>query len=86
MNGVHYGIHQDQNFYKLDYQFLMKARRVQSTQKGSLLSFCNILRKGIITVFVFYCDAKHSDTLWGPSHVCYCPGFYISHQKRFIFT
>ena len=38
------------------------------TKKESLLSFCNILRKSIVTVFVFYCDAKHSDTLQGPSH------------------
>ena len=34
MNGVHFGVHQDQDFCKLDYQFLMKARHVQSTQKN----------------------------------------------------
>ena len=34
MNGVHFGIHQDQNFYKLDYRFLLKvARHVKSSQK-----------------------------------------------------
>ena len=34
MNGVHLGVHQDQNLFKLDYQFLMKvAKHVQSTQK-----------------------------------------------------
>ena len=50
---------------------LMKvARHVQSTQKGSLLNFGNILEKSIVNVFVFYCDAKHSDTLLGFSHVC----------------
>ena len=38
--------------------------------KGSLLNFCNILRKSIATAFVFYCDAKHLDTLLGSSHVC----------------
>ena len=55
----------------LSYQFLMKvARHVQSTKKGSLLNFSNILRKRIATAFVFYCDAKHSDTLLGSSHVC----------------
>ena len=43
---------------------------VQSTKKGSLLSFSIILRKRIATVFVFYCDAKHSDALLGSSHVC----------------
>ena len=53
-------------------QFLMKvARHVQSTKKGSLLNFSNILRKSIATAFVFYCDAKDSDTLLGSSHVCY---------------
>ena len=39
MNGVHYGTHHDQNFYKLDYQFLMKARHVQSTQKRKFVKF-----------------------------------------------
>ena len=39
-------------------------------KKGSLLNFSNILRKSIATAFVFYCDAKHSDTLLGSSHVC----------------
>ena len=71
MNGVHFGVHQDQNFYKLDYRFLMKVvRHVQSNQKRKLLNFCNILRKSIATAFVFYCDAKHSDTLLGSNHVC----------------
>ena len=45
------------------------ARHVQFTKKGSLLNFRNILRKSIATAFVFYCDAKHSDTLLGSSHV-----------------
>ena len=39
-------------------------------KKRSLLNFSNILRKSIATAFVFYCDAKHSDTLPGSSHVC----------------
>ena len=47
------------------------ARHIQSTKKGSLLNFSNILRKRVATAFVFYCDAKHSDTLLGSSHVCY---------------
>ena len=34
-------------------------------KKGNLLSFYIILRKRIVTIFVFYCDAKHSDTLQG---------------------
>ena len=61
-NGVHFGVHQDQNFCKLDYQFSVKTRHVQSTKKRKYVNFCNILRKSIATVFVFYFDAKHSDT------------------------
>ena len=52
MNGVDFGVHQDQNFYKLDYRFLMKTRHVQSTQKGSLLNFCNILRKSMFLCYI----------------------------------
>ena len=75
MTGVHCGVHQDQNFYKLDYRFLIKADMSKVPKKGSLLSFCNILRKSIVTVFVFYCYAKHSDTLEAPSMfviTCFC--------------
>ena len=39
------------------------------TKKGSLLNFCNISRKSIATAFMFYCDAKHSDTLLDSCHV-----------------
>ena len=57
MNGVDFGVHQDQNFYKLDYQFLLKvARHAQSTQKRNLVKFLQF----ITTAFVFYHDAKHS--------------------------
>ena len=38
-------------------------------KKESSLNFSNILRESIATAFVFYCDAKHSDTLLGSSHV-----------------
>ena len=59
------------SIFHLSYQFLMKvARHVQSTKIGSLLNFSNIFRKSIATAFVFYCDAKYSDTLLGSSHVC----------------
>ena len=42
-------------------------------KKGSLLIFRKILRKSHknYTAFVFCCDAKHSDTLLGSSHVYY---------------
>ena len=57
--------------FDLSYRFFMKVtRHVQSTEKWSLLNFSNILRKSIATAFLFYCDAKHSDTLLGSSHVC----------------
>ena len=60
------------SIFDVSYRFLMKvARHVQSTEKGSLLNFSNILRKSIATAFVLYCDAKHSDTLLSSSHVCH---------------
>ena len=60
------------SIFDVSYRFLMKiARHVQSTKKGSMLSFSNILRKSIAIAFVFYCDAKHSDTLLASSHVCH---------------
>ena len=59
------------SIFDISYRFLVKvASHVQSTGKGSLLNFCNILRKIIATAFVFYCDPKHSDTLQGSSHFC----------------
>ena len=82
-NGVHYGVHQDQNFCKLDYRFFMKASMSKVLKKGSMLSFCNIWRKGIVTVFVFYCNAKHSDTLRGSSPVCFYLFLKTFQQSRF---
>ena len=59
------------SIFDVSYRFLMKvARHVQSTKKGSLLNFSKILRKSIATAFVFYCDAKHPDTLLGSHDVC----------------
>ena len=70
------------SIFDVGYWFLMKvARHVQSTKKGSLLNFSNILRKSIATVFVLYCDAKHSDTLLGSSHVC-CYLFLVAVIKN----
>ena len=65
MNGVHYGVHKDLNFDKLDYPFLMKSGHVQSTQKRKIVKFLEYIKKKYQTVFVFYCDAKDSDTLRG---------------------
>ena len=39
------GVHQDQNFYKLYYQFLIKARHVQSTQKRKFVKFLQYIKK-----------------------------------------
>ena len=59
------------SIFDVIYLFLMKvARHVQSTKKGSLLNFSNILRKSIAITFVFYCDAKHRDISLGSHHVC----------------
>ena len=70
-NGVH-SLHADkhQSFYKLTLSFFMEvARYVQSTQNRKLIIFLLNVRKNVPTVFVFYCDAKHSDILLGSSHV-----------------
>ena len=41
------------SIFDVSYRFLMKvARHVQSTQKGSLLNFSNILRKSIATAIM----------------------------------
>ena len=63
-----------QGFYKLALPFLMEvARHAQTTQNRKLIIFLQYIKKKIIeTAFVFYCDAKHSDILWGSSHArCY---------------
>ena len=58
--------------FDVSYRFLMKVtRHVRSNEKRSLLNVSNILRKSIATAFMFYCDAKHLDTLLGSTHVCY---------------
>ena len=49
--------------------FWWKPDMSKVPKNGGLLSFCNILRKSIATVFVFV-SQKHSDTLQGSSHVC----------------
>ena len=39
---------------------------MQSTKKGSLLNFCNILRKSVTSAFVFCCDANIQILYWVP--------------------
>ena len=70
-NGFHF-LHADkhQSFYKLGLSFLMEVvRHVQSTQNMKLVIFLEYIIKSVTTVFVFYCDAKHSDVLRGSTHV-----------------
>ena len=57
MNGVHFGVHQDQNFYKLDYQFSVKTRHVQSTKKRKYVKFLQYIKKKYRNCFcvLFWC-------------------------------
>ena len=73
--------------------FWWKPDMSKIPKKGSLLRFCNIyiciyniyiLRKSIVTVFVFYCDAKHSDTLQGSSHICCHLVLQTLQQSQFL--
>ena len=74
------------SIFDVSCRFLMKvARHVQCTEKGSLLNFSNILRKSIATAFGFYCDAKHSDTLLGFSHVC-CYLYFVGCGQKWVWT
>ena len=71
------------SIFDVSYRFLMKeTRHVQSTEKGSLLHFSNILRKSIATVFLFNCDEKHSDTLLGSSHIFVVTYFWVDVIKN----
>ena len=77
-NGGHFW-HADkrQSFYKLVLSFLMEvARHVQNTQNRKLVIFLQYIKKNSCNSFVFYCDAEHSDILWGSSHV-FCYLFYL---------
>ena len=63
MNGVHFRVHQDQNFYKLDYRFLINVARHK--RKRKVVKFLQYITKKHRS------DAKHSDTLRGSSQVCF---------------
>ena len=81
-NGVHFW-HADksQSFYKLVSYFLAEVtRHVQNTQNRKLVIFLQYI-KNCRNCFVSYCDAKHSEILWGSNHVC-CYLFYL--QYRFV--
>ena len=52
MNGVRLGVYQDQNFFKLDYRFLMKvARHVQNTRKKKFVKFLPYIKKKYCNCF-----------------------------------
>ena len=68
--GMEFILHADkpQSFYKLALLFLMETTRyLETTQNRKLVIFLQYInKKSIATAFVLYCDAKHSDILWGP--------------------
>ena len=48
-----------------------RVRHVHSIQNREIVIFLQeIKEKSIATDFVFHCDVRHSDILWGSSHVC----------------
>ena len=68
MNGVYCEVHQDQNFCKWDYQFLMKPRHVQSTRKRKFFKFLEYSFLYCCCVLVW--SKNIQITLQGSSHVC----------------
>ena len=56
-----------QSFNKLVLSFLMEvAKLVQSMKnKNSVIFLKCTKKKKVANTFVFYCDANHSDILWG---------------------
>ena len=60
-----------QSFYKLVLSFFMEvAIHFQNSQNRKLVIFLQYIKKTCCNYFVFYCDAKHSDSLQESSHVC----------------
>ena len=52
------------SIFYVSYHFWRKIPDMSKLpRQGRLLNLNNILRKSVATAFVFYCDAKHSDTL-----------------------
>ena len=65
--------------------FLWKPDMSKVPNNESLLNFCNILTKSIATAFVFYFEAKHSDTLWDSSHLC-CYLFLGGYGQKWVWS
>ena len=58
-------------FYKGILSLLMgMIKYSQGTQSNKLATALILKYLSAATPFVFYCDAKHPDISWGPSHVC----------------
>ena len=71
MNGGHFGVHQDQNFCKLDYHFLMKvARHVQSNQKRKFIKFLQYIKKKYRNCFCVLLWCKTFRCFTGFQHIC----------------
>ena len=52
------------SIFDVSYHFWRKKPDMSKLpRQGGLLNLNNMLRKSVATAFVFYCDAKHSDTL-----------------------
>ena len=82
-NGGHFWhVDKRQGLYKLVLSFLMEV--VRHVQNWKLVMFLQYIKKNCRNCFVFYCDAKHSDILWGSSHVhCY---LLINHLEGMLPT
>ena len=59
-----YRVHQDQNFYKLNYQLLMKARHVQSTQKRKLVKLLQYNKEKYCNCFCVLLWGKNIQILY----------------------
>ena len=46
------------------------VRHDQSTQNKKFVKLLQCIKEMFAAAFVFYCDAKHSDTLQGSRHAC----------------
>ena len=71
VNAKFFYTHQDQNFYKLDYRFLMRARHVQSAQKRKFVKFLQDIKKNYDNCFCVL--------LWGKSIqiICEVPFMFV---------
>ena len=62
------------NGNNLPHELLLTTRRKTKIRNAfnnnTSTNFSNTLAKSIATTFVFYCNAKHSDTLLGSSQAC----------------